>query len=582
MPKSPKENKTPSKKLTTRILIGILLVAAIIRFWDINGPDIMGDDVLYSMRGIGYFDYVGSTNTQTTPVVWFPERVWWQGLSFHDAPPLVFAIQWFFFQFGNSLFWARLPFILAGLAAIYFVFLAGKELKDTTVGLIAAGSLAIMNYHTWISRIGLLDGFVMLFVTASFYFFLRAKEKPIFYLWWGIACGLGILSKYTFLFIMPAFLIMLLIWYRVAWRSKWLYAGIIAIVALILPVVIYNTMMWKTRGHPDAALSTLFGMQPEDFYGLDRTAHTEAGILRGLIRGIASRMSYGFGGVVLLSLILYAFSSFRDKERKAAHYFFWICIVWALIMLVLVGGSDQFAVVLLPFFAWAVGMGGMFFWKQGGFGERILCAILVVPLVIWELVFTLQSHAFVNPLVAHPWLSDAERPKRLGYNELEKYVKEFYKEFPNPSYVVYAVTPQIRNYQIAKIQSWYERGEDRPQQTNMLVYDNRMDWTPAVWTFERRRLYEVAGIPSLSNLVDAIEGDYLNKFQEFGFRDVTIILKTDKMPTNLAIESKKLDIIAAGIRSTTQPKELIHNHKGEVVFEVFRFPLNDELKKLMQ
>ena len=55
----------------------------------------VGDDALYSSRALGWLDYLGGG--QTTPIQWFEKIPWWGYLSFHDAPPLVFAVQRLFF-----------------------------------------------------------------------------------------------------------------------------------------------------------------------------------------------------------------------------------------------------------------------------------------------------------------------------------------------------------------------------------------------------------------------------------------------------------------------------------------------------
>lgn len=112
------------------------------------------------------------------PISWFDEPQWWQSLSFHDAPPLVFAVQWLFFRIGGDNLWAaRLPFVLVGLLSIFGIFLLGRLLANAWIGLIAAASLAIMNYAVWISRIGFLDGFLVLWIILSIYFLLKPKRS---------------------------------------------------------------------------------------------------------------------------------------------------------------------------------------------------------------------------------------------------------------------------------------------------------------------------------------------------------------------------------------------------------------------
>jgi len=563
-------------KRTTVILLGILAVAAVIRLWNLTGPDILEDDTHYSMRAVGYFDYIGSTNTQTSPVVWFPEPQWWQHLSFHDAPPLVFAVQWFFFQiFGDNVFGARIPFVLAGLFAIWGMFLLGREAtgKDW-VGLVGAGALAVMNYHVWLSRTGLLDGFVLLWVIYALYFFLRARNNPKYYALWGMFCGLGMLTKYTFLFMGPLFLLLLLTTRRNAWRSKWLWTGFAIFLVLLLPIIIYNVMVWRTRGHFDAALSTMFGMHPDDFYGLSRSVTKNISSFGGVANAMLQKMSVGFSVLILLGIILAGVTLFRKRQRELLALIF-VGIIFAWVMLAFAGGSAHYDAVLLPFFLLALGIAVVAAVEKFKTGkERIALFMMAIIAIVWEGIFAVQSELIPAPFWNNTALVEAARPRWTGYNALENYVQGFYKTYPERNYVVFSKGLQIRNRQINMIQSLYDQKRAGLQQEHLLVYDDRMDWSGAVWIFERRRLYDVAAIPSLSNLIDAIEGDYIYKFIEFGFKDAFVIIASDAISHNTIIDSARLDTFAKQFTAQFKPVQTIKNVEGEVVFSVYRVPLN--------
>lgn len=210
--------------------------------------------------------------------------------------------------------------------------------------------------------------------------------------------------------------------------------------------------------------------------------------------------------------------------------------------------------------------------------SRIVVACIAGAAFLWEGFFMVQSGFVPAPWIPHPFFVEAARSPWLGYNHLDAYVREFYRKYPDPSYIIFSKTPQIFNYQLKKTQRLYDRGENRPQQAHLLVYDNRMDWTPAVWTFERRRLYEVAAIPSLTNLIDAVDGDYIYKFLEFGFTDVTVILATDRVPYNQALDVARLSRFAERIEAALRPIDEIKNDNGEVAFRVFQFRLDDAIR----
>lgn len=560
-------------------LLAIILAGGVIRVWNLTGPDVLNDEALYAMRAVGYFDYIASTNRQTTPMIWFPERVWWQGLSFHDAPPLVFAVQWLFFKiFGETVFAARLPFVFAGLLAIYGTFLLGRLMAGPRVALVAASVMAAMNYHVWISRIGFLDGFVIVSAVFSLYFFLRAEKNSRLYLAWGVFVGLGLLTKYTFLFMGPVFLFMLFGWWRGALRNYWFWGGVGIFLILISPVFIYNVMMVLTRGHPDAALSTLVGMHPQDFSGLTRSASFGFARIGASARGLVSGMSLAFLVSLALAAIAGVFALLRKNERRRKVFTIWLTVIFALLMLGVAGGGDRYGVVTIPFFAIGIAWAGsMLFAKLTRRPFRIAFVVATVALFAWEGVFAVQSQLMLKPIIQHPLFLQNFRPEWLGYNALEAYVADFYRRYPDPSYYVFARTPQIRAYQIRLLEAVHAKGEDRPQQTHMLVFDDRMDWFPAVWIFERRRTYDVGMIPSLTNFTDAIDDGYIDKFIEFGFRDATIIIATDLIPHETNANADRLRRFAAELQERYPVSGEIKNANGEIVFKVFTVPLGPEL-----
>jgi dolichol-phosphate mannosyltransferase len=84
----------------------------------------------------------------------------------------------------------------------------------------------------------------MMFWSATLYYCYRAiimDEKNCFYIA-SIALGLGLLSKYTIVLLVPATLVLISIApeYRKWWRCKELYIGAIIVVLLFSPVIYWN------------------------------------------------------------------------------------------------------------------------------------------------------------------------------------------------------------------------------------------------------------------------------------------------------------------------------------------------------
>jgi len=229
-----------SYKITEKhLLISILLLAAILRFWGLGSAEFYHDEGFTAFRSIGYLDYMNNDD-QTTPIQWFkdlPSLPWWTQLSFHDHPPLFFLTQFISFKlFGDSLFAARLPSAIAGVASIYLVYLlSGLMLRTSDVRwtpdvqllknrrlmpLFAAFLFSISLVHIWVSRSSLFESVQIFFILLNIYYFFRIARNSIpparqslngggsrskDYLMFGLTLGLSFLTKYTSFFLIPVY-----------------------------------------------------------------------------------------------------------------------------------------------------------------------------------------------------------------------------------------------------------------------------------------------------------------------------------------------------------------------------------------
>lgn len=566
-----------NRQTKTIILLAILAVGLTLRLWNLSGPDIATDDALYSLRSIGYIDYVASTNKQSTPITWFDKPVWWQGLSFHDAPPLVFVAQWISFQlFGDNPIGARLPFVAAGMLAIYGAYLLGTLIAGTGAGLIAAGALAISNYAIWISRIGYLDGFLVPVILFSLYFFIKAKTAPKNYVWWGIAVGAGLMTKYTFLFMGPVFLVALLTFRREAWRIKWFYYGCAVIALLLSPVIVYNAMMYAARGHVDAALSTLVGQSPEDFRGLTREAKTNFNPTTVAATLLGRNESAGVIALLLIALCAITYDAWHNRERRNNYALIGLGGLWALIMLGIISAGDHFGAVLLPFVALKIGIGASVIARTINTRRalRFACVAILGIFGLWEAVFAAETQLASAPLTTHPLLRAKNTPSFAGFAELERYVKKFYKTYPELSnFVIFTDAPQLAAYQEPRILKRLQRDPNQPLNSHLLVFDDRIKWFAWVWIFERRRLYDFNPIPSLTQLSEKLRTKGENFYRDLGFTDVTFITAADKSVMDRALPDDARAKAVAEISAATEPVDVITNARGETVFKIYQMKL---------
>lgn len=549
--------------MKTKIVVGIIVLAAfLLRLYNLAGHNMAGDDALYSLRSIGYMDYVAATNLQSTPVTWFSEPQWWQNLSFHDHPPLVFAVQWIFFKIGGVNLWsARLPFALAGTLAVFFTFLLGRALFNPAVGLFAAAALAVSNYAIFFSRVGFLDGFLALWIILAIYFFVKAGTNATNYFWWAAFSAAGVLTKYTFVFMAPVFLLWLLFFRREAFRERRFYFGLILFFALISPLIVYNAMMWRTRGHFDAALSTALGQRPEDFKGLLRQTNKEFNVFSAAKNAVAGNFSVGFQALLLLGLGLFLHKAY--KERRAAESYIVVLLgtFFATLVFSLAGGETRFGAILLPYTALLIGVAvfSPLQYFKGDWVKKALMAVLIF-IVIWEFVFTVKNQ----------YLHYAG-----DYNRLEAYIGDFYKTFAaRPVVNLYMEAPQLASYQNGVIYAISRNHPELPPHSRLLVYDDRLAWFPTVWIFERRRLYEAAPIHSLSQFISTIKKRGSGFYTQFGLKDVTFIVPTNEAAQNRFVDSPaEIQVFVADLERKQKPVDKILGVNGQALFKIFRAPL---------
>ncbi|MDP6909183.1 MAG: glycosyltransferase family 39 protein, partial [Flavobacteriales bacterium] len=101
--------------------------------------------------------------------------------------------------FGTSVAIVRLPFVLAGIAAIYFVFRLGKDWVSTSTGLLSAACFAILIFPLLYSRIARPYALGMLFsVMATSYWIRIVKDQYSFkgLVWLAISLALCTYTHY--------------------------------------------------------------------------------------------------------------------------------------------------------------------------------------------------------------------------------------------------------------------------------------------------------------------------------------------------------------------------------------------------
>jgi 4-amino-4-deoxy-L-arabinose transferase-like glycosyltransferase len=162
-----------------------------------------------------------------------------------DHPPLNVSVAWLErHAFGDSLYGLRLFPALAGALTVWLAGRFARILGARAFGQ-ALAALAVLIAPGYLIFFHLLtmNAFEPLFWTSAAYLVLRIVQtgNQKLWLWFGFVAGLGILNKWSMLFLgFGIFLGLVLTPERHAFRQKWIWLGFAIAMLLWLPNVIWN------------------------------------------------------------------------------------------------------------------------------------------------------------------------------------------------------------------------------------------------------------------------------------------------------------------------------------------------------
>ncbi len=176
-----------SKKLTIVILLGIIILGAFFRFYNITEkgffisdesffaivektlaitPSVLADGILHHRDNLGAY---------------IQERLWWGAQHTTARPGFIFPVAFLMMILGTHDY---VPFVfnaLLGALTILLVYLLGMSIfKSEKIALAASFLLAISNYHIFYSRTGLAQVTTAFFLALSVLLYLNIfNEKEI-------------------------------------------------------------------------------------------------------------------------------------------------------------------------------------------------------------------------------------------------------------------------------------------------------------------------------------------------------------------------------------------------------------------
>lgn len=541
---------TPSiYKITERqILIAILILASILRFWGLGSAEIFHDEGFYAFRSIGYLDYL-QNDDQTTPVQWFKDASlpWWTRLSFHDHPPFYFLIQNLFFRiFGDSLLVARLPSLLSGLGSVFLVYLLGRKLfKNELAGLLGAVLLGVNHIHIWISRSSLMESLLVFLVLANLYYFLEFLNDQRHWKMWGITLGLAFLTKYTSFFLVPVYLSYLVFRRRLLFKDWRLYAALGLALILFSPVLIYNFYLYKTVGHFDLQFAYLFNQEtPEWRASAGKIQEPFSNLILNLsaMYSLPFLLASGFG--LVLSLVW-------QKEDKNPNLLIlgWLFFIFLTLMLISVGSAFRFIVLyIMPFLLFS---GIAFYTLINLIPYKYFVALLVIFL-IYEVYFSVDGLFFTFP--------------DNGVANLDFYLEEVFNRRRSK------ILPVSLNPHLDQVIQNFGFQYPPAQESLVIVYDENIALASRLWPFTRRLYYR--------GILAVTAGQFRNLLRQRGleaFQNSRIIFIKATENTSLNPFLKIVDAaeLEGFLKSNFQlkPEKIIYGKNDLPMFLVYRFLL---------
>lgn len=551
-----------------KFFILAFLLALILRFWGITSQDIQGDHALNASRALGWLDFLAGQG-QTSPVIWFEANPWWGRLSFHDHPPLVFLIQRIsFLIFGENSFAAFLPFALAGVGVTIIIFYMLKERLSEKSGILAMVLISVSSYSIWAARTGYLEGVQIFFIMLAVFFFIKFLEKqnPKFLYLWGVLVGLAILCKYTSLFLIPAGVVHLAIFKREVFRKKYFWLALVLCVAILTPVIIYNIEVFRYRGHFDAALSSMVGMNPKDYEVLSYR-NLNANILGNIVFIFNIMRSNASLPFFIAEIIALGYVIFLAIKKKADLFLCYVLlnICFLIAMFSFSNPASRFLSIITPFLIIIFTVFIHDFWHiyfSGKSWKKYFVYLLFI-IFLGEFFYMINTNIVSRPYgKAGVAYSDSRRYNQ-GFLELENYLKKnIFGELPKRQ----------------SIHSMKDLRYNDVKGRLIILFDERIDWFSRVWYIQRYQMYYNIPFISFTDLSLSLsqEENILEALRKTGAKDFWFIggvgdgvASRDNKEYNNVMESFMKLLEESGIHFQKEIKD----YKKDAVFTIYHFNL---------
>jgi glycosyltransferase involved in cell wall biosynthesis len=322
-----------------RVMIGVVLIGAALRFINLGRASFWYDELLQAN--------IAAHDLPTILSKMFENA----------AMPLDYFSTHVMLIFGQSEFWLRFPAAMWGVLTLPLIYQIGRRLFDRTIGVTAAGLLAVIGVHAFYSQELRPYALLVFLATLSFYFLIRILHtgRTRYWVAYSLTIGLAVLTHHFMLFLISAQgLIILIVGLsdRTLRRDRTIgaqRAAILKFAAALIPVMI--VLIWTSWFGSILAVGRLF------IESIVAPHATSGSALPGPVLGEVPRLKWSFfydkilvnftGGEPILPytfLILWAAGAWLGLHRARRSTV--LLLVWAMVptalVLVLLRQSNAF------------------------------------------------------------------------------------------------------------------------------------------------------------------------------------------------------------------------------------------------
>lgn len=219
------------------IIILIMLAASFLRLWHLDQvPSSMTDDeVRLTYNAYSIWHTAKDINGLTLPLTFVAG-----GYAFNPIP--IYITSPFVGLLGLDMFSARLPFALAGILTIFFLYkITNQLIKNKTIAIFSSAVLTFSAWHLQISRFAYEGQFALLFFVLGIFLFFKIKKNEIWCLVLSMMAFLAAFYSYSGTKLIWLPIILILVWYeRNKLNSKQLLFILFSVVITILSFIMLS------------------------------------------------------------------------------------------------------------------------------------------------------------------------------------------------------------------------------------------------------------------------------------------------------------------------------------------------------